>query len=154
MAEKNAKVMVSLDAIENIETKVNEVMNAAGVSEKDRNADCTPAAGVKRGDILEISGIRKVRQNATDGFLPCTFTTTSGQQIGCKHFSKVEDMPAEAPGIGRTVTDAAKFAVFAMENHLKFEVTSIREVGEGKYTDDNGKEQTYTKRDISLAIAN
>lgn len=154
MAKENAKVMIALDSIEDLTKKMNELMDAAGVSQDDRTADCTPAASVKRGDVILLKGIRKVRQKADNGFLPCTFMTEDGKQIGCKHFSNVEGMPEGAPSIGRTVSDAAKFAVYCITNKIAFEVTSIRDAGDGKYKDEaTGEEVKYTKRDISLAVA-
>lgn len=154
MAKENAKVMVNIDDIDDLTSKMNELMDAAGVSEKDRTADCTPAASVKRGDVILLKGIRKVRQNADNGFLPCTFMTEDGKQIGCKHFSNVEGMPEGAPGIGRTVSDAARFAVYCITNKIAFEVTSIRDAGDGEYKDEaTGEKVKYQKRDISLAVA-
>lgn len=153
MEEKTKKDLKKVDEIQNMNELVAKVLEDSGLKGME-NADVTPAGGVKRGDEFALKGIRKVRAKATDtGFLPCTFTTEDGKQVGCKHFASIEGAPEGMPSIGRTATDAATFLVWCRENSIRFEVTNIRSLGDGKYTDDNGNEQTYEKREIRLAVA-
>lgn len=105
------------------------------------------AVSLKKGDKFKITGMNKVG-DPSETFQPMVFTTTSGAQIGTKHFASVDlDIP-EAPALGRTAIEVAKFCAFCVENDIEFSVKKI-EIGEERELSNGTK---YSPKIYTLAV--
>lgn len=82
------------------------------------------AVSLKKGDKFKITGMNKVGQQ-TETFQPMVFTTDIGAQVGTKHFASIDLDMEDAPSLGRTAEEVARFCVYCVENEIEFSVKKI-----------------------------
>lgn len=116
---------MTLDELKNkqvsAEERANEVVKSLGLSGNERSV----VAGLNKGDKFSIVAMAKVELQAdtqnNNNFVPITFTTNTGASIGAKHFAGVE-IDENAPAIGSTPIDNAKFLVWCIDHNVTFVV--------------------------------
>lgn len=114
---------MTLDELKNkevsVETRANEVVKSLGLSGNERSV----VAGLNKGDKFSIVAMAKVdlQNNANNNFVPIAFTTNTGASIGAKHFAGVE-IDDNAPAIGSTPIENAKFLVWCIDHNVTFVV--------------------------------
>lgn len=116
---------MTLDELKNkeisVEERANEVVKSLGLSGNERSV----VAGLNKGDKFSIVAMAKVElQNNTannNNFVPISFTTNTGASIGAKHFANVE-IDDNAPAIGSTPIENAKFLVWCIDHNVVFVV--------------------------------
>lgn len=103
------------------EERANEVVKSLGLSGNERSV----VAGLNKGDKFSIVAMTKVELQAdtqnNNNFVPITFTTNTGASIGAKHFAGVE-IDENAPAIGSTPIENAKFLVWCIDHDVTFVV--------------------------------
>lgn len=104
-----------------VEERANEVVKSLGLSGNERSV----VAGLNKGDKFSIVAMTKVELQAdtqnNNNFVPITFTTNTGASIGAKHFAGVE-IDGNAPAIGSTPIENAKFLVWCIDHDVTFVV--------------------------------
>lgn len=104
-----------------IEERANEVVKSLGLSGNERSV----VAVLNKGDKFSIVSMAKVELQAdtqnNNNFVPIIFTTNTGASIGAKHFSGVE-IDENAPAIGSTPIENAKFLVWCIDHNVTFVV--------------------------------
>ena len=139
---------MTLDELKNkevsFEERANEVVKSLGLNGNERSV----VAGLNKGDKFSIVAMQKVElqnnntQNNTP-FVPITFTTNTGASIGAKHFSGVE-IDDNAPTIGSTPIENAKFLVWCIDHNVTFVVKKkTSEQIEATETRQGYKKNTY-----------
>lgn len=139
---------MTLDELKNkevsFEERANEVVKSLGLNGNERSV----VAGLNKGDKFSIVAMQKVElqnnntQNNTP-FVPITFTTNTGASIGAKHFSGVE-IDDNAPAIGSTPIENAKFLVWCIDHNVVFGVKKkTSEQIEATETRQGYKKNTY-----------
>lgn len=116
---------MTLDELKNkkvsAEERANEVVKSLGLSGNERSV----VAGLNKGDKFSIVAMTKVELQAdtqnNNNFVPITFTTNTGASIGAKHFAGVE-IDENAPAIGSTPIENAKFLVWCIDHDVTFVV--------------------------------
>lgn len=116
---------MTLDELKNkqvsAEVRANEVVKSLGLSGNERSV----VAGLNKGDKFSIVAMAKVELQAdtqnNNNFVPITFTTNTGASIGAKHFAGVE-IDENAPAIGSTPIENAKFLVWCIDHNVTFVV--------------------------------
>lgn len=116
---------MTLDELKNKEVsadeRANEVVKNLGLSGNERSV----VAGLNKGDKFKIVAMAKVELQAdtqnNNNFVPITFTTNTGASIGAKHFAGVE-IDENAPAIGSTPIENAKFLVWCIDHNVTFVV--------------------------------
>lgn len=116
---------MTLDELKNkqisAEERANEVVKSLGLSGNERSV----VAGLNKGDKFSIVAMAKVELQAdtqnNNNFVPITFTTNTGASIGAKHFAGVE-IDNNAPAIGSTPIENAKFLVWCIDHNVTFVV--------------------------------
>lgn len=142
---------MTLDELKNkqvsVEERANEVVKSLGLSGNERSV----VAGLNKGDKFSIVSMAKVElQNNTannNNFVPIAFTTNTGASIGAKHFANVE-IDDNAPSIGSTPIENAKFLVWCIDHNVTFVVKK-------KTTEQIEKTETrpgYTKNTYVLEV--
>ena len=131
---------------ESLDVRASKLLTSLGID----GSMAVNAVSLKKGDKFKITGLNKVGQT-TETFQPMVFTTNIGAQIGTKHFSSVDlDMP-DAPSLGRTADEVAKFCVFCVENEIEFSVKKIDLLDPRPIP--NGKEgETYQPKVFALTV--
>lgn len=117
---------MTLDELKNkqvsAEERANEVVKSLGLSGNERSV----VAGLNKGDKFSIVAMAKVELQAdtqnNNNFVPITFTTNTGASIGAKHFAGVEIDDENAPAIGSTPIENAKFLVWCIDHNVVFVV--------------------------------
>lgn len=103
------------------EERANEVVKSLGLRGNERSV----VAGLNKGDKFSIVAMTKVELQAdtqnNNNFVPITFTTNTGASIGAKHFAGVE-IDENAPAIGSTPIENAKFLVWCIDHDVTFVV--------------------------------
>lgn len=116
---------MTLDELKNkqvsVDERANEVVKSLGLNGNERSV----VAGLNKGDKFSIVTMTKVElqdngQN-NNNFVPITFTTNTGASIGAKHFAGVE-IDDNAPAIGSTPIENAKFLVWCVDHNVTFVV--------------------------------
>lgn len=103
-----------------VEDRANKVVESLGLTGNERSV----VAGLNKGDKFSIVAMAKVElqdNNNNNNFVPITFTTNTGASIGAKHFAGVE-IDDNAPAIGSTPIDNAKFLVWCIDHNVIFTV--------------------------------
>lgn len=116
---------MTLDELKNKEVsadeRANEVVKSLGLSGNERSV----VAGLNKGDKFKIVAMAKVELQAdtqnNNNFVPIIFTTNTGASIGAKHFAGVE-ITNDAPSIGSTPIENAKFLVWCVDHDVTFAV--------------------------------
>jgi len=116
---------MTLDELKNKEMsadeRANEVVKSLGLSGNERSV----VAGLNKGDKFKIVAMAKVELQAdtqnNNNFVPITFTTNTGASIGAKHFAGME-IDENAPAIGSTPIENAKFLVWCVDHEVTFVV--------------------------------
>lgn len=116
---------MTLDELKNkqvsAEERANEVVKSLGLSGNERSV----VAGLNKGDKFSIVAMTKVELQAdtqnNNNFVPITFTTNTGASIGAKHFAGIE-IDDNAPAIGSTPIENAKFLVWCIDHNVTFVV--------------------------------
>lgn len=116
---------MTLDELKNKEVSVderaNKVVESLGLSGNERSV----VAGLNKGDKFKLVAMAKVELQAdtqnNNNFVPITFTTNTGASIGAKHFAGVE-ITDDAPSIGSTPIENAKFLVWCVDHDVTFVV--------------------------------
>lgn len=118
---------MTLDELKNkqvsVEERANKVVESLGLSGNERSV----VAGLNKGDKFSIVAMTKVelqdngQSNNNNNFVPITFTTNTGASIGAKHFAGVE-IDDNAPAIGSTPIENAKFLVWCIDHNVTFVV--------------------------------
>lgn len=115
-----------LDELKNkqvsVEERANKVVESLGLSGNERSV----VAGLNKGDKFSLAAMTKVElqdngQSNNNNFVPITFTTNTGASIGAKHFAGVE-IDDNAPAIGSTPIENAKFLVWCIDHNVIFVV--------------------------------
>ena len=108
--------------------------------------------GLKKGDTFKLAGMNKVElqqtRNSQTKFVPIVFITDGGATIGAKHFSGVEIKDDEAPTVGGTPMENAKFLVWCQDHRVVFSVERVT-------SDDipaNGDVPAYTRKTYKLDV--
>lgn len=116
---------MTLDELKNkkisVEERANGVIESLGLKGDERSV----VAGLNKGDKFSIVAMAKVdlqNNNANNNFVPITFTTNTGASIGAKHFAGVEIDDDNAPAIGSTPIENAKFLVWCIDHNVVFMV--------------------------------
>lgn len=84
--------------------------------------------GLSKDDKFTLTSMNKVELPAREGannngtFTPITFTTSTGATIGAKHFAGI-DIAENAPSIGSTPSENAKFLVWCIDHNVVFKVS-------------------------------
>lgn len=129
------------------EEKVNGIISSLGISGSMR----TNVARINKDDVFTLVNLRPANEEQLKkdmeakkdiSFVPLVFLTSNGGSIGVKHFGKVEfdeEKYPDAPTIGSTATENAKFLIYCVENDVHFKVKKVieedeREFGGVKYT--------------------
>ena len=103
------------------EERANEVVKSLGLSGNERSV----VAGLNKGDKFSIVAMAKVELQAdtqnNNNYVPITFTTNTGASIGAKHFAGME-IDENAPAIGSTPIENAKFLVWCIDHDVTFVV--------------------------------
>ena len=137
------------------DSELTEALQELGLNGDDaKKTYCTPQQAVAIGDEFTLTGVRKVREDIENGFLPLVFTTSNGKSIGTKQFSEV-DYPKGSVGvrpIGRTIEDALKFLVWAKNNAVVFNVDRIKYGEPRKIKNADGTETEYTPKKVELSV--
>lgn len=126
--------------------KASELVKSLGIDEN----TAVNAVSLKKGDKFKITGMNKVG-TATESFQPMVFTTSTGAQIGTKHFASVDMDADDAPALGRTAIEVAGFCAYCVENDIEFSVKKI-EVGEPRDVPNGKAGETYTPKTFTLAV--
>lgn len=116
---------MTLDELKNkqvsVEERANKVVESLGLSGNERSV----VAGLNKGDKFKLVAMTKVELQAdtqnNNNFVPITFTTNTGASIGAKHFAGVE-ITDDAPSIGSTPIENAKFLVWCIDHNVIFVV--------------------------------
>lgn len=117
---------MTLDELKNkqvsVEERANKVVESLGLSGNERSV----VAGLNKGDKFSLAAMTKVElqdngQSNNNNFVPITFTTNTGASIGAKHFAGVE-IDDNAPAIGSTPIENAKFLVWCIDHNVIFVV--------------------------------
>lgn len=118
---------MTLDELKNkqvsVEERANKVVESLGLKGNERSV----VAGLNKGDKFSLASMTKVelqdngQSNNNNNFVPITFTTNTGASIGAKHFAGVE-IDDNAPAIGSTPIDNAKFLVWCIDHNVIFVV--------------------------------
>lgn len=118
---------MTLDELKNkqvsVEERANRVVESLGLKGNERSV----VAGLNKGDKFSLASMTKVelqdngQSNNNNNFVPITFTTNTGASIGAKHFVGVE-IDDNAPAIGSTPIDNAKFLVWCIDHNVIFVV--------------------------------
>lgn len=117
---------MTLDELKNkqvsVEERANKVVESLGLSGNERSV----VAGLNKGDKFSLAAMTKVElqdngQSNNNNFVPITFTTNTGASIGAKHFAGVE-IDENAPAIGSTPIENAKFLVWCIDHNVVFVV--------------------------------
>lgn len=118
---------MTLDELKNkqvsVEERANRVVESLGLKGNERSV----VAGLNKGDKFSLASMTKVelqdngQSNNNNNFVPITFTTNTGASIGAKHFAGVE-IDDNAPAIGSTPIDNAKFLVWCIDHNVIFVV--------------------------------
>lgn len=84
--------------------------------------------GLKKGDKFQIVAMNKMdlaqREGQTTKFVPITYTTNAGASIGAKQFVGV-NIDDNAPAVGSTPKENAKFLVWCVDHNVTFKVQSM-----------------------------
>lgn len=84
--------------------------------------------GLKKDDRFRIVAMNKMdlaqREGQTTKFVPITYTTNTGASIGAKQFVGVT-IDDDAPAVGSTPTENAKFLVWCIDHNVTFKVKSM-----------------------------
>lgn len=133
-----------------IDERAQSVVNELGLTGDERSV----VIGLKKGDKFSLVAMNKVELTATtqqrEGqtrFIPITFTTDNGASIGAKHFAGVE-IDDNAPAVGSTPMENAKFLVWCIDHKVVFSIRSIS-------TEDVAKTETvpaYVKKSYKLEV--
>jgi hypothetical protein len=118
---------MTLDELKNkqvsVEERANKVVESLGLNGNERSV----VAGLNKGDKFSLASMTKVelqdngQSNNNNNFVPITFTTNTGASIGAKHFAGVE-IDDDAPAIGSTPIENAKFLVWCIDHNVIFVV--------------------------------
>lgn len=117
---------MTLDELKNkqvsVEERASKVVESLGLSGNERSV----VAGLNKGDKFSLAAMTKVElqdngQSNNNNFVPITFTTNTGASIGAKHFAGVE-IDDNAPAIGSTPIENAKFLVWCIDHNVIFVV--------------------------------
>ena len=116
---------MTLDELKNKDVsadgRANDVVKSLGLSGNERSV----VAGLNKGDKFSIVAMAKVELQAdtqnNNNFVPITFTTNTGASIGAIHFAGVE-ITDDAPSIGSTPIENAKFLVWCVDHNVTFVV--------------------------------
>lgn len=117
---------MTLDELKNkqvsVEERASKVVESLGLSGNERSV----VAGLNKGDKFSLAAMTKVElqdngQSNNNNFVPITFTTNTGASIGAKHFAGVE-IDDNAPAIGSTPIENAKFLVWCIDHNVTFVV--------------------------------
>lgn len=117
---------MTLDELKNknvsVDERANEVVKSLGLKGNERSV----VAGLNKGDKFSLVSMTKVElqdngQSNNNNFVPITFTTNTGASIGAKHFAGVE-IDDNAPAIGSTPIENAKFLVWCIDHDVIFSV--------------------------------
>ena len=103
-----------------IEERAKNLIKELGISED----TAVNAMSLKKGDTFKLTGMQKVG-TPTDTFQPMVFTTNRGAQIGTKHFASVDLDDDNAPVLGRTALEVAKYCTYCVEKDIEFTVRKI-----------------------------
>lgn len=135
--------------------KVSNIVSSLGIGANIR----TNVAKIREKDEFTLVNLRAANEEQLKkdmeekkdiSFVPLVFLTSNGGSIGVKHFGKVKDlneMYPEAPAIGSTAEENAKFLVYCVENDIHFKVRKITEEEERTFGG-----QTYTPKNYSLEV--
>ena len=84
--------------------------------------------GLKKDDRFQIVAMNKMdlaqREGQTTKFVPITYTTNTGASIGAKQFVGVT-IDDDAPAVGSTPTENAKFLVWCIDHNGTLKVKSM-----------------------------
>lgn len=124
------------------------VVSALGLKGDERSV----IIGLSKGDKFKLVAMNKVdlSTNANrlqSNFTPITFSTDTGATIGAKHFAGVT-IDDEAPAIGSTPLENAKFLVWCIDHKVTFMVKSIT----SEDIEAHGGVPAYTKRTYKLEV--
>lgn len=145
---------MKLEDLKNQEVSVDEraksIVKELGLNGDERSV----VIGLKKGDKFSLISMNKVELTSNteerEGqarFVPITFATDGGASIGAKHFAGV-DIDDNAPAVGSTPTENAKFLIWCIEHEVIFSVKSIS-------TEDIAKTDTvpaYVKKTYKLEV--
>lgn len=110
------------------------------------------AKGLQKGDIFKLTNINKVEMTGnTTGFQPMTFTTSIGATVGAKHFASVDLDDEDAPILGATVEENAKFFIYCVEHDIEFRCVSVRE-DEPRQVPGGKEGQKYTPKTFKIEM--
>lgn len=128
-----------------VDERAQKLIESLGLSGDERSV----IVGLQKGDKFSLSGMSKVelkqREGAAVKFVPITFTTNSGATLGSKHFVGVF-ISDEAPAVGSTPIENAKFLVWCQDHNVVFKVQNL-------LTEDieaNGDIPAYVKKTYKL----
>lgn len=128
--------------------KVNGIVSSLGISGNMR----TNVARINKGDVFTLVNLRPANEDQLKkdieakkdiSFVPLVFLTSNGSSIGVKHFGKVKFDDENAPSIGSTAEENAKFLVYCVENDVHFKVTKVIEEEEREFNGTKYTPKTY-----------
>lgn len=137
------------------EEKVNGIVASLGIGADIR----TNVAKIQEKDIFTLVNLRPANQEQLKkdiaekkdiSFVPLVYLTSTGGSIGVKHFSKVkfdEEKYPDAPLVGSTAEENAKFLVYCVDNDIHFRVKKITEEDERTFGG-----QKYTPKNYALEV--
>lgn len=144
---------MTLDELKNKQTskaeKINSIVSSLGINGNMR----TNVSRVNKGDIFTLVNLRPANEDQLKkdleakkdiSFVPLVFLTSNGGSIGVKHFGKVQFDDENAPSIGSTAEENAKFLIYCVENDIHFKVTKVTEEEERTYGGTKYTPKTYT----------
>lgn len=133
---------------EDMDNRAKELVTALNLEGNERSV----VVGLKKGDTFKLAGMNKVElqqtRNSLTKFVPIVFITDGGATIGAKHFSGIYFDDDEAPTVGGTPLENAKFLVWCQAHRVEFRVSKVT----SEDIEANGDTPAYTRRTYKLDI--
>ena len=133
---------------EDMDNRAKELVTALNLTGDERSV----VVGLKKGDTFKLAGINKVElqqtRNSQTKFVPIVFITDGGATIGAKHFSGIDIEDDEAPTVGGTPMENAKFLVWCQDHRVVFSVEKVT----SEDIPANGDVPAYTRKTYKLDV--
>ena len=133
---------------EDMDKRAKELVASLNLTGDERSV----VVSLKKGDTFKLVGMSKVELKRTrdsqTNFVPIVFATDGGATIGAKHFSGIDFKDDDAPTVGRTPLENAKFLVWCKIHQAVFFVSRMT----SEDVEATADTPAYTRKTYALTV--
>ena len=133
---------------EDMDTRAKALVSGLQLEGNERSV----VVSLQKGNTFKLAGMNKVElqqtRNSQTKFVPIVFITDGGATIGAKHFSGIDFGDDEAPTVGGTPLENAKFLVWCQAHQVVFSVSRVT----SEDVEARGDVPAYTRKTYALTV--